>query len=178
MPAPSSPSRTRSGGRAPRWRRVRAQHGRRRRGSRVGVARARGGPRVVDPCRDECERTADGSVAGADVRDRAHAVLQPGDSALPQALASVILPNREGARDTRSIRSSFRLDQANRLVFGSIGAARSTGRTTPGQYRLPIDRREARPSEPPGPACQDSEMRARPGFSSGNRDGFVTKRCE
>jgi len=47
---------------------------------------------------------------------------------LPEALARTILPNREGAWDTRSILSSFRLDQANRLVFGSIGALRGTGR--------------------------------------------------
>ena len=47
---------------------------------------------------------------------------------LPAALAQAILPNREGAWDTRSILSSFRLDQANRLVFGSIGALRGPGR--------------------------------------------------
>jgi glycine/D-amino acid oxidase-like deaminating enzyme len=33
-----------------------------------------------------------------------------------------ILPNREGAWDTKDILSSFRLDQAGRLVFGSVGA--------------------------------------------------------
>ena len=47
---------------------------------------------------------------------------------LPDALAATILPHREGAWDTRSILSSFRLDQANRLVFGSIGALRGSGR--------------------------------------------------
>lgn len=39
------------------------------------------------------------------------------------ALAS-ILPGREGAWDTRQVLSSFRLDAAGRLVFGSIGALR------------------------------------------------------
>ena len=47
---------------------------------------------------------------------------------LPDALAATILPGREGAWDTRAILSSFRLDQANRLVFGSVGALRGSGR--------------------------------------------------
>lgn len=38
-----------------------------------------------------------------------------------------ILPGREGAWDTKSILSSFRLDRAGRLVFGSVGALRNTG---------------------------------------------------
>ena len=47
---------------------------------------------------------------------------------LPDALAATILPGREGAWDTRAVLSSFRLDQANRLVFGSVGALRGSGR--------------------------------------------------
>lgn len=38
-----------------------------------------------------------------------------------------ILPSREGAWDTETVLSSFRLDQAGRLVFGSVGALRNTG---------------------------------------------------
>ncbi|WP_421358823.1 NAD(P)/FAD-dependent oxidoreductase [Agrobacterium rosae] len=38
-----------------------------------------------------------------------------------------ILPNREGCWDTNEILSSFRMDQAGRLVFGSVGALRNTG---------------------------------------------------
>lgn len=38
-----------------------------------------------------------------------------------------ILPNREGAWDTRQVLSSFRLDSAGRLIFGSVGALRGTG---------------------------------------------------
>lgn len=38
-----------------------------------------------------------------------------------------ILPNREGCWDTKEILSSFRMDQAGRLVFGSVGALRNTG---------------------------------------------------
>lgn len=38
-----------------------------------------------------------------------------------------ILPGREGCWDTREILSSFRMDQAGRLVFGSVGALRGTG---------------------------------------------------
>ncbi|MGK6315192.1 NAD(P)/FAD-dependent oxidoreductase [Neorhizobium sp. DT-125] len=38
-----------------------------------------------------------------------------------------ILPNREGCWDTKEILSSFRMDQAGRLVFGSVGALRGTG---------------------------------------------------
>ena len=39
-----------------------------------------------------------------------------------------ILPEREGVWDTRGILSSFRFDAAGRLVFGSVGALRGTGR--------------------------------------------------
>ena len=38
-----------------------------------------------------------------------------------------ILPNCEGCWDTKEILSSFRMDQAGRLVFGSVGALRNTG---------------------------------------------------
>ena len=38
-----------------------------------------------------------------------------------------ILANREGAWDTRTMLSSFRLDQAGRLIFGSVGALRGIG---------------------------------------------------
>lgn len=38
-----------------------------------------------------------------------------------------ILPERQGAWDTREILSSFRFDRAGRLVFGSVGALRGTG---------------------------------------------------
>ncbi|MCK9685421.1 NAD(P)/FAD-dependent oxidoreductase [Scleromatobacter humisilvae] len=46
---------------------------------------------------------------------------------LPDRLAATILPHREGAWDTRAILSSFRRDEAGRLVFGSIGALRGPG---------------------------------------------------
>jgi glycine/D-amino acid oxidase-like deaminating enzyme len=42
-------------------------------------------------------------------------------------LRQSILPNREGVWDTKEILSSFRMDQAGRLVFGSVGALRNTG---------------------------------------------------
>lgn len=38
-----------------------------------------------------------------------------------------ILPNCEGCWDTKEILSSFRMDKAGRLVFGSVGALRGTG---------------------------------------------------
>ncbi|KAF1022504.1 MAG: Gamma-glutamylputrescine oxidoreductase [Paracidovorax wautersii] len=43
---------------------------------------------------------------------------------LSERLRARILPNGEGAWDTRQVLSSFRLDQAGRLVFGSVGALR------------------------------------------------------
>ena len=46
---------------------------------------------------------------------------------LPDALREMILAGREGAWDTRTVLSSFRLDAAGRLVFGSIGALRPPG---------------------------------------------------
>ena len=52
------------------------------------------------------------------------------------ATRRAILPGRQGCWDTRQILSSFRFDQAGRLVFGSVGALRGTG--------LPIHRAWAR----------------------------------
>ncbi|MEB2398244.1 MAG: FAD-binding oxidoreductase [Alcaligenaceae bacterium] len=46
---------------------------------------------------------------------------------LDAALRKDILPERQGAWDTRSVLSSFRFDQAGRLVFGSVGALRGAG---------------------------------------------------
>jgi len=46
---------------------------------------------------------------------------------LPDDLRRKILPERQGAWDTKTVLSSFRLDQAGRLVFGSVGALRGTG---------------------------------------------------
>ncbi len=40
---------------------------------------------------------------------------------------ATVLPERHGAWDTRDILSSFRLDGAGRLIFGSVGALRGTG---------------------------------------------------
>ncbi len=42
-------------------------------------------------------------------------------------MQAAILPGREGCWDTKTILSSFRLDRAGRLVFGSVGALRGTG---------------------------------------------------
>ncbi|MBP1852021.1 NAD(P)/FAD-dependent oxidoreductase [Rhizobium halophytocola] len=47
---------------------------------------------------------------------------------LTDAQLSRILPGREGCWDTKEILSSFRLDHAGRLVFGSVGALRNGGR--------------------------------------------------
>jgi len=47
---------------------------------------------------------------------------------LDEATRRAILPGRQGCWDTRQILSSFRFDQAGRLVFGSVGALRGTGR--------------------------------------------------
>ncbi|NPC58337.1 NAD(P)/FAD-dependent oxidoreductase [Caenimonas soli] len=48
---------------------------------------------------------------------------------LPRENAQRILPDRQGAWDTRQVLSSFRLDAAGRLVFGSVGALRGVGRS-------------------------------------------------
>lgn len=47
---------------------------------------------------------------------------------LPREIAQRILPERQGAWDTRQVLSSFRLDAAGRFVFGSVGALRGMGR--------------------------------------------------
>jgi len=46
---------------------------------------------------------------------------------LPAEIAAKILPERQGAWDTEAVLTSFRFDQQNRLVFGSVGALRGTG---------------------------------------------------
>lgn len=48
---------------------------------------------------------------------------------LSEELRRAILPERQGAWDTRQVMSSFRFDQAGRLVFGGVGALRGSGRT-------------------------------------------------
>jgi len=46
---------------------------------------------------------------------------------LSDNLRRSILAGREGVWDTKEILSSYRMDQAGRLVFGSVGALRNTG---------------------------------------------------
>lgn len=46
---------------------------------------------------------------------------------LSDNLRRSILPERQGAWDTKEVLSSFRFDDAGRLVFGSVGALRGTG---------------------------------------------------
>lgn len=46
---------------------------------------------------------------------------------LPEDVARTILPGRQGAWDTREVMWSFRMDTANRLVMGSVGALRNSG---------------------------------------------------
>jgi glycine/D-amino acid oxidase-like deaminating enzyme len=46
---------------------------------------------------------------------------------LSDNLRRSILPERQGAWDTRDVLSSFRFDAAGRLIFGSVGALRNTG---------------------------------------------------
>ncbi len=47
---------------------------------------------------------------------------------LSESERATILPQRQGAWDTAMVLSSFRLDAAGRLVFGSVGALRGAGR--------------------------------------------------
>ena len=46
---------------------------------------------------------------------------------LAEDLRNAILPERQGAWDTRRVLSSFRLDRLGRLVFGSVGALHGSG---------------------------------------------------
>lgn len=46
---------------------------------------------------------------------------------LPEEVRNSVLPERQGGWDTKEILSSFRMDRAGRLVFGSVGALRGTG---------------------------------------------------
>ena len=53
---------------------------------------------------------------------------------LPPRLLTHILPERQGAWDTKSILSSFRLDRQGRLIFGSVGALRRGGARVHAQW--------------------------------------------
>jgi glycine/D-amino acid oxidase-like deaminating enzyme len=53
---------------------------------------------------------------------------------LPPHIAREILPARHGAWDTRRVLSSFRVDAAHRLVFGSVGALSGAGRAIHGDW--------------------------------------------
>ena len=46
---------------------------------------------------------------------------------LSSDLQASILPERQGAWDTKEVLRSFRFDRAGRLIFGSVGALRGTG---------------------------------------------------
>ncbi|MDD2869944.1 FAD-binding oxidoreductase [Neomegalonema sp.] len=46
---------------------------------------------------------------------------------LPEALRAQILPQRQGAWDTKEVLTSFRMDAAGRLVVGSVGALQGIG---------------------------------------------------
>lgn len=46
---------------------------------------------------------------------------------LGAVLGRSVLPERQGAWDTQTVLRSFRMDEAGRLVFGSVGALRGTG---------------------------------------------------
>lgn len=46
---------------------------------------------------------------------------------LSKELQAQILPERQGVWDTKEVLSSYRYDNAGRLVFGSVGALRNTG---------------------------------------------------
>lgn len=48
---------------------------------------------------------------------------------LPAHLCDSILPQRQGAWDTANVMTSFRFDQAGRLVFGGVGALRGVGKS-------------------------------------------------
>jgi glycine/D-amino acid oxidase-like deaminating enzyme len=48
---------------------------------------------------------------------------------LSKELQESILPERQGAWDTKNILSSFRFSQAGQLVFGSVGSLRGTGQS-------------------------------------------------
>ena len=48
-------------------------------------------------------------------------------SPLPEEVRKTVLPERQGGWDTKEILSSFRMDRAGRLIFGSVGALRGTG---------------------------------------------------
>lgn len=53
---------------------------------------------------------------------------------LPSALRQRILPEGQGAWDTKQILSSFRLDSRGRLIFGSVGALRGRGARVHAQW--------------------------------------------
>lgn len=55
-------------------------------------------------------------------------------SPLPEEIRSRILPEREGAWDTKAILNWIRMDRQGRLIFGSVGALRYSGAAVHGAW--------------------------------------------
>ncbi len=68
-----------------------------------------------------------GPVAGVQREQVALPYFNLATEPLPPALQRSLLPERQGAWDTKAILSSFRFDAQGRLVFGSVGALRNGG---------------------------------------------------
>jgi glycine/D-amino acid oxidase-like deaminating enzyme len=65
-----------------------------------------------------------GAIAAEQVR---LPYFQMATAPLSENVRRSILPERQGAWDTKQILSSFRFDQSGRLIFGSVGALRAGG---------------------------------------------------
>ena len=105
-------------------------------GSPVTAAAEVGGRKIVKTARGEV--CADWIIVATDAystgpweavrREQVHLpYFNLATAPLGDNLRKSILPGREGCWDTKEILSSFRMDQAGRLVFGSVGALRGTG---------------------------------------------------
>lgn len=53
---------------------------------------------------------------------------------LPEAVRRHILPERQGAWDTNKVLTAFRCDRQGRLLFGSVGALRGSGKRVHGAW--------------------------------------------
>lgn len=88
---------------------------------------------------------------------------------LPPDIRETILPGREGAWDTRDVLSSFRMDRAGRMVFGSVGALRGTGAAI---HRAWAHRALRRLFPQIGPVTFEAEWYGRIGMTDDNLPRF------
>ncbi|MEI9905396.1 MAG: FAD-binding oxidoreductase [Asticcacaulis sp.] len=103
------------------------QQNRSKRSATAGASPPRAGKVTADWVIMATDRLCAGSVGNHPPRTGPPALFNFATEPLPDNVRATILPEKQGAWDTREVLSSFRMDAAGRLVFGSVGALKGAG---------------------------------------------------